>query len=44
VEAMNQAVLIPVFYAVFIIIIAAFVTMYFRRANLAEEQMIPDLL
>jgi bile acid transporter len=44
VEAMNQAVLVPVFYAVFIIIIAAFVTLYFRRANLAEEQKIPNLL
>lgn len=44
VEAMNQAVLIPVFYALFIVIIAAFVTMYFRRANIAEEQKIPSLL
>jgi bile acid transporter len=44
VEAMNQAVLIPVFYALFIIIIAGIVTLFFRRANIAEEQKIPNLL
>jgi predicted Na+-dependent transporter len=44
VEVMNQAVLVPVLYAVFIILIASVVTLYFRRANLAEEQKIPSLL
>jgi bile acid transporter len=44
VEVMNQAVLIPVLYALFIVIIASFITLYFRRANLAEEQKIPNLL
>jgi bile acid transporter len=44
VEVMNQAVLIPVLYALFIVIIAAVVTLFFRRANLAEEQKIPNLL
>jgi bile acid transporter len=44
VEVMNQAVLIPVLYSLFIVVLASFITMYFRRANLAEEQKIPNLL
>jgi len=42
--ALDQAILIPVLYSLFIVIIAAFITLYFRRANLAEEQDIPSLL
>jgi bile acid transporter len=44
IEVMNQAVLIPVLYSLFIVVLASFITMYFRRANLAEEQKIPNLL
>jgi BASS family bile acid:Na+ symporter len=44
IEVMNQAILIPVLYALFIIIISSLVTLYFRRANVAEEQNIPSLL
>jgi bile acid transporter len=41
---MDQILLIPVLYSLFIVIVATFVTLYFRRANLAEEQKIPSLL
>jgi bile acid transporter len=41
---MNQVILIPVLYSLFIVILASFITLYFRRANLAEEQKIPSLL
>jgi bile acid transporter len=41
---MDQILLIPVLYSLFIVIVATFVTFYFRRANLAEEQKIPSLL
>jgi bile acid transporter len=43
-EMMNQVILIPVLYSLFIVIVASFITLYFRRANLAEEQKIPSLL
>ena len=36
--------LVPAMYSLFIVIVATFVTFYFRRANLAEEQKIPSLL
>ncbi len=41
---MEEVLLIPVLYSLFIVIVATFVTFYFRRANLAEEQKIPSLL
>jgi hypothetical protein len=41
---MNAVILIPVLYSLFIVIMASFITLYFRRANLAEEQKIPSLL
>jgi bile acid transporter len=43
-EQANLILLIPVLYSLFIIFVASFVTMYFRRANEAAEQKIPDLL
>jgi bile acid transporter len=42
--ARDQVLLIPALYSLFIVIVATFVTFYFRRANLAEEQKIPSLL
>ncbi len=36
--------LVPALYSLFIVIVGAFVTVRFRRANLAEEQEIPSLL
>lgn len=42
--AMDGAILIPVLYSLFIVIAATFITLYFRRANIAEEQNIPNLL
>jgi predicted Na+-dependent transporter len=36
--------LVPALYSLFIVIVAIVVTTYFRRANLAEEQRIPNLL
>lgn len=36
--------LVPALYSLFIVIVATVVTIYFRRANLAEEQRIPNLL
>jgi solute carrier family 10 (sodium/bile acid cotransporter), member 2 len=43
-ELQQQVLLIPVLYSLFIIFVASFVTMYFRRANEAAEQKIPNLL
>lgn len=40
----DQVVLIPALYSLFIVISASFITLYFRRANTNEEQKIPDLL
>jgi bile acid transporter len=36
--------LVPALYSLFIVIVATVVTLYFRRANLADEQKIPNLL
>jgi bile acid transporter len=36
--------LVPALYSLFIVIISTFVTFVFRRANLADEQKIPNLL
>lgn len=36
--------IIPALYSLFIVIVSMFVTFYFRRANTAEEQKIPNLL
>jgi len=36
--------IVPALYSLFIVIVATFVTFGFRRANLAEEQKIPNLL
>ncbi len=36
--------IVPALYSLFIVIVATFVTLYFRRANVAEEQKIPNLL
>jgi predicted Na+-dependent transporter len=43
-SALDQVILVPALYSLFIVIVATFVTFYFRRANLAEEQKIPSLL
>ena len=40
----DQILLIPALYSLFIVIVATFVTFFFRRANVAEEQKIPNLL
>jgi bile acid transporter len=42
--ARDQVIIVPALYSLFIVIVATFVTFYFRRANLAEEQKIPSLL
>ena len=36
--------IIPALYSLFIVLVSTAVTFYFRRANLAEEQKIPNLL
>jgi bile acid transporter len=41
---LGMVLLVPALYSLFIVIVATFVTFYFRRANLAEEQNIPNLL
>jgi bile acid transporter len=43
-ERANEILLIPVLYSLFIIFVASIVTTFFRRANEAAEQKIPDLL
>jgi len=40
----DQILLIPALYSLFIVIVSTFVTFWFRRANVAEEQKIPNLL
>jgi bile acid transporter len=40
----DQILLVPALYSLFIVIVATFVTFFFRRANVAEEQKIPNLL
>jgi bile acid transporter len=41
---LGELLIVPALYSLFIVIVATFVTLYFRRANLAEEQKIPNLL
>lgn len=41
---LGSILLVPALYSLFIVIVATFVTIYFRRANLAAEQKIPSLL
>jgi bile acid transporter len=41
---LGELLIVPALYSLFIVIVATFVTFYFRRANLAEEQKIPRLL
>jgi bile acid transporter len=41
---LDRVIMVPALYSLFIVIVATFVTFYFRRANLAEEQKIPSLL
>jgi bile acid transporter len=41
---LGELLIVPALYSLFIVIVATFVTFYFRRANLAEEQKIPNLL
>jgi BASS family bile acid:Na+ symporter len=36
--------LVPALYSLFIVLISTVVTFIFRRANVKEEQKIPDLL
>jgi len=40
----DEILLVPALYSLFIVIISTLVTFWFRRANLAEEQKIPNLL
>lgn len=40
----DQILLVPALYSLFIVLISAAVTLVFRRANVAEEQKIPNLL
>lgn len=40
----DQILLVPALYSLFIVIVSTLVTLRFRRANLAEEQKIPNLL
>lgn len=40
----DQILLIPALYSLFIVIVSTLVTFWFRRANVAEEQKIPNLL
>jgi len=41
---LDEILLIPALYSLFIVIISTIVTLWFRRANLAAEQKIPNLL
>jgi len=41
---LDQILLVPALYSLFIVIISTLVTFVFRRANLAAEQKIPNLL
>jgi BASS family bile acid:Na+ symporter len=40
----DSILLVPALYSLFIVIISTLVTLVFRRANIAEEQKIPNLL
>jgi BASS family bile acid:Na+ symporter len=41
---LDQILLVPALYSLFIVLISTAVTLVFRRANLAAEQKIPNLL
>ncbi len=41
---LDQILLVPALYSLFIVLLSTFVTLIFRRANLAAEQKIPNLL
>jgi BASS family bile acid:Na+ symporter len=41
---LDSILLIPALYSLFIVLISTGVTLIFRRANVAEEQKIPNLL
>lgn len=41
---LDQILLVPALYSLFIVLISTLVTFWFRRANLAAEQKIPNLL
>ena len=40
----DEILLVPALYSLFIVIVSTLVTFWFRRANVAEEQKIPNLL
>ena len=40
----DEILLVPALYSLFIVIVSTLVTLWFRRANTAEEQKIPNLL
>jgi BASS family bile acid:Na+ symporter len=41
---LDQILLIPALYSLFIVLLSTAVTLWFRRANVAAEQKIPNLL
>jgi BASS family bile acid:Na+ symporter len=41
---LDEILLVPALYSLFIVIVSTVVTLWFRRANVAEEQKIPNLL
>lgn len=41
---LDQILLVPALYSLFIVLLSTVVTLFFRRANLAAEQKIPNLL
>jgi BASS family bile acid:Na+ symporter len=41
---LDEILLIPALYSLFIVLLSTAVTLYFRRANVAAEQKIPNLL
>ena len=43
-ENVDQILLVPALYSLFIVLLSTVVTLIFRRANLAAEQKIPNLL
>jgi BASS family bile acid:Na+ symporter len=40
----GRILIVPAMYSLFIVIVSTLVTFWFRRANLASEQKIPNLL
>lgn len=42
--ALGELMLVPAMYSLFIVIVSTIVTFFFRRANIAAEQKIPNLL